>query len=77
MRETPTALEQSGTASDYAVLASNTTKIICDSVPSFVGPTTQDMAVVEFSASSGLSTGDPTFGRSNTTSAFLAWSAEL
>jgi hypothetical protein len=77
MRTTPTALEQTGTASDYRVLNSSGSLIACSSVPAFNSSTSSMMAFVLMTVSSGLTAGNGTFGLANTTSGFLAWSAEL
>jgi hypothetical protein len=74
MRAAPTALEQSGTASHYGIYGVLGTTT-CTSVPlynsgDFDGATTQFFA-------SGQTTGQGTIGRSNNTSAYLGWSAEL
>jgi hypothetical protein len=75
LRTNPTAIEQSGTASDYRVLTSggNTT---CNAVPVF-----QDAgyfsARTNFAVASGLTAGQGAMGGANTSSAYLAWSAEL
>ena len=75
LRTNPTAIEQSGTASDYRVLTSggNTT---CNAVPVF-----QDAgyfsARTNFAVASGLTAGQGAMGGANTASAYLAWSAEL
>ena len=71
----PTALEQSGTATDYAILIGGTA-IVCNSVPTF-STTDTCGAVVGFTVASGLTVGDACLGRSATSSAFLAWRTEL
>ena len=76
MRIAPTALEQSGTAGDYAVLTSGSTTTVCSSVPLFVS-TIQERADVLFTVASGLTAGTGAFVRTETTGAFLGWSAEL
>jgi hypothetical protein len=75
MRTAPTALEQTGTASNYSVL-NQTTNVACSSVPSF-GQATVDNASVTFTVSSGLTAGNGVVIRSNAASTYLAWSAEL
>jgi hypothetical protein len=77
MRTAPTALEQSGTASDYRVLNSSGSGVACSSVPVF-GATSNDSASTELTVSSGLTAGNATMGVANTSfNGFLAWSAEL
>tara|TARA_E500000318_G_scaffold7770_1_gene7183 strand:- start:99 stop:1193 length:1095 start_codon:yes stop_codon:yes gene_type:complete len=76
LRTTPTALEQSGTASHYRW--NGATGIACSSVPSFSSRTTSDMWQVNMGVASGL-----TVGRSGTVvsdssgNGYFAWSAEL
>jgi hypothetical protein len=75
MRVAPTALEQSGTASDYLLVYQNTAQA-CSAVPTFgTGATTN--GAVNFTVSSGLTAGDGLFAGSNSASSYLAWSAEL
>ena len=75
MRANPTAIETSGTASDYQVFYL-TTAAECDIVPSL------DYADIEgsdfyFRVASGLTAGHCTKATAKTGSAYLAWSAEL
>jgi hypothetical protein len=76
MRARPTALEQTGTASDY-VVAHRATSTACSSVPTYDSVTNQNLYTVVFTVSSGLTAGDGSQARTNSTSGFLAWSAEL
>ena len=77
MRTAPTALEQSGTASDYRVLNSSGSGVACSIAPIF-GATSNDSASTELTVSSGLTAGNATMGVANTSfNGFLAWSAEL
>jgi len=75
MRTNPTALEQTGTAGDYSV-GHGTTATTCSSVPSF-GAALDGTARVAFITSGGLTAGQGSALRVQTSSAFLAWSAEL
>jgi hypothetical protein len=76
MRTNPTALEQSGTASDYSVRHA-ATATTCSSVPTFGGATVQNGRAI-FTVASGLTVGQGSLLRSNNNAAaFLAWSAEL
>jgi hypothetical protein len=75
MRTAPTALEQTGTASDYQTRTAGTTTT-CNAVPSF-GTATTISALVGFNVSGGLTSGGAALGRSNATAAYLGWSAEL
>jgi hypothetical protein len=74
MRTNPTALEQTGTASDYGILVagSGTT---CTSVPTFDGSGVES-ADVQFNVS-GVTAGQGSFLRGLNSNAYLAWSAEL
>ena len=77
MRTAPSALEQTGTASDYRVLNSSGSGVACSSVPIF-GASSNDSASTELTVSSGLTAGNATMGVANTGfNAYLAWSAEL
>ena len=77
MRTNPTALEQSGVASNYSVraLAAGTN---CNAVPTFNSANSQ-RAIINFFVASGLTAGQGSQLRSGTANAdgFLAWSAEL
>lgn len=75
MRSAPTALEQTGTAADYAVQQApgGTT---CSAVPVFQTSTTQT-ANTRQTVSSGLTLGLGNFARLQTTSGYFAWNAEL
>jgi len=77
MRAAPSALEQSGTASDYRIYrggaATNTT---CSSVPLFSAATTNYINVT-FTVASGLSNGSAGSIATATTAGYLGWSAEL
>ena len=74
MRLAPTALEQTGTASDYEIRKTGST-ITCNLTPDYIRAS-QFQSTVSFNAS-GLTTGQAALIRAATTSAYLAWSAEL
>jgi hypothetical protein len=76
MRVAPSALEQSGTAGDYAVRFTNSGVAVCSSVTTFSDANTVN-ATVNFTVSSGLTGGQAVAGRAVNTNAWLAWSAEL
>jgi hypothetical protein len=78
LRIRPTALETSGTASDYAI-AYEITATDCSVVPTYSAPTNEFIALVIFTVASGLTAGQGSRGCSslNNANAFLAWSAEL
>ena len=76
MRIAPTALEQSGTASHYAVRRAASTNTTCSSVPTF-NTATANMGETVFTVASGLTAGQGIILRSLSASSYLAWSAEL
>jgi hypothetical protein len=76
MRTSPSALEQTGTAANYAVYFGPGTTTACSSVPAFVAASTWNGLSI-FTIASGLTTGQGAFMRSNNAAAYLAWSAEL
>jgi hypothetical protein len=76
MRVRPSALEQSGTATDYQTQSQGTVSTACSAVPTHVGAT-ENEAYVSFTVASGLTAGDGLALRTATTNAFLGWSAEL
>ena len=75
MRASPTALEQSGTATDYLLRIPNANPV-CSSVPTF-SVACPFSATYNFFVASGLTAGQAMFARANTTSSYLGWSAEL
>jgi len=76
MRIRPTALEQSGTASNYATRRSNSSTDATTSVPTYSNAT-KNGANIE-SVSVNLVAGNATVIQdNNTTAAYLGWSAEL
>jgi hypothetical protein len=78
MRTRPTALEQSGTASHYAVLNAFGSATTCSAVPNYDGATTNEFGWAGFTVASGLTAGNATVMLSNNTSAaYFGWSAEL
>jgi hypothetical protein len=79
MRTAPTALEQSGTAANYALRIQGASAVTCSAVPSFSSASVTE-ADYTFTVASGLTAGGGVFGRtgpSSGTSAYLGWSAEL
>ena len=77
MRVAPTALEQTGTASNYALLSNLGVVVACSVVPAF-DTSTIDSINISFTTASGLTTGQATQALSNNnTTAYLGWSAEL
>jgi len=76
LRVAPTALEQSGTASDYRVYTNAGTT--CSSVPAIASGSGSVFSVsTVFTVVSGLTAGDGSYNQSLTSAAYLAWSAEL
>jgi hypothetical protein len=75
MRTSPTALEQSGTATDYSV-RSGSTNTTCSAVPAF-NVAEPSQAFVNFTVASGLTTGQAAIYRNPNTAGYLGWSAEL
>ena len=77
MRSKPTALETSGTASDYAVARTSTWEV-CNVVPVLqVAHTHSTMVRTNQTQSHSLSTGIATILRANTTDFVLGFTAEL
>jgi len=75
LRAIPTALEQNGTAAHYRI-AHRATATNCSAVPALDRVNT-DRAITTFTVGSGLTAGDGIEIRSQNSTAFLAWSAEL
>jgi hypothetical protein len=73
MRTVPTALEQSGTATDYTV--ANSVVTTCSAVPIFQAANVT-AGLVNFTVASGL-IADQAIQARPTTAGFLGWSAEL
>jgi len=74
MRARATALEQSGTASDYSLLH-GTSITVCTSAPAF-NSCTENTAEVQATATGSITAGQGSLLTMETTG-FLAWSAEL
>ena len=75
MRTAPSAIEQSGTASDYKIRRSTTAT--CTSVPSFVHATKNQAATNFTKSSHGFADGSAVRCMGGASGAFLAWSAEI
>jgi hypothetical protein len=75
MRTNPTALETSGTTSDYIVKTGGAVTTV-SVVPTFTAATTEEI-VTTWTVASGLTVGQAAFGRSGASTAYLGWSAEL
>lgn len=76
MRAIPTAVETTGTATDYWVRHQNTTTV-CSSAPTFSGITTDRVGAVSSLVASGLTVGDGVYLEAATSSAYIGFSAEL
>ena len=77
MRTTPSALEQSGTASNYTVIrCGSASSVTCSAVPAFA-VATEDRAFSSFPVSSGLTNSGAGSIEAAAAAAYLAWSAEL
>ena len=77
MRTTPSALEQTGTATDYRVMSNSGGGVTCSSAPTFNSASTE-AASTTFTVASGVTAGNASFSFSNAgANAYLAWSAEL
>jgi hypothetical protein len=75
MRTRPTALEQSGTAGNYATVRANSATDALTAVPAF-NTSNLNSATVDL-ASANLVAGDATFLCDLSSNAYLGWSAEL
>lgn len=77
MRTKPT-FESTGTATDYYVWHPGNTSTVCSAAPTMVSSDLSDLGGrLKFTVASGLTQGRGGVFRSNSNSAFLAWSAEL
>ena len=76
MRVKPSALEQSGTASHYKI-AHGIVETTCSAVPTYDSTTSETIYGANFTVASGLTAGQGSGGRSNNSSAYLGFSAEL
>jgi hypothetical protein len=75
MRTRPTALEQSGTATDYTITNSSGTTV-CNAVPTFSSSTTYALRV-NFATAGIFTANSCALGRAANANAYLGWSAEL
>lgn len=76
MRTAPTALEQSGTASQYTMQTGGVNRV-CSSVLTYSASTTANCWNITTTVASGQTAGLAGFLYGNSTSAYLGWSAEL
>ena len=75
LRTVPTAIEETGTANDYATYVAGT-ETTCTAVPTYTSYGTANSQIAQFT-SSGLTNGHAGDGRATDADGFLAWSAEL
>ena len=75
MRSAPTAVEQSGTASDYKIRRSTTQT--CSSVPTFGNATVDQVSTAFTKSSHGWGDGSSVRAMGGASGAFLGWSCEL
>jgi hypothetical protein len=75
MRTRPTALEQSGTATDYTILNASGATVL-SAVPTYSSATTYAIRV-NFSTAGSFTASSCAIGRSANANAYLGWSAEL
>jgi hypothetical protein len=75
MRNAPTALEQSGTAADYNTLHAGSV-YVNTSVPTFITANTY-AATSQFANAGAMNSVGGAMARTNSTTGYLAWSAEL
>ena len=75
MRTNPSALEQSGTASDYLVTYQNLATA-CSSVPTFTNASSI-LGIVNYTVSAVLTAGNGVAAGPNSANSYLGWSAEL
>jgi hypothetical protein len=76
MRVAPSALDQTGTATDYGIAYAGT-GTACSSVPAFDGATTESVARISFTISSGMTQGQVCDLYNVNANGYLGWSAEL
>ena len=77
MRIAPTSLDQSGTATDYAVrCGSPTGTIVCSVVPT-ISTTSVNSALISLTVASGLTAGQSFGFRAQTSNSYIGLSAEL
>jgi len=77
MRIRPTALEQTGTASNYGIWKANTTVENLNAVPVYDGSTNKEIGVVACAVAANLTASTTTYLVAKTTTAYLGWSAEF
>ena len=76
MRTSPSALEQSGTASDYRVVVGSAGSIACSAVPTYTSSSIL-IGDISWTVASGGVQDTGVFFMSNSANSYLGWSAEL
>jgi hypothetical protein len=76
MRAAPTALEQTGTASNYVIRTAGDNAVACSSVPAFNNGSIWGSRTL-FTVASGLTGGHSVNAQTSGAGVYLAWSAEL
>jgi hypothetical protein len=76
MRAVPTALDTTGTASNYAIVSTTGLATNLSAVPS-LNDTTANGGVIGVTVSSGLTTGHAALFYATVAGAYVGWSAEL
>jgi len=76
MRAAPTALLQSGTATDYSVYMAAGVVVACNAVPVFLNSNKLG-ADIYLTVDAGLTAGEAVMGRFVNTAGFLGWDAEI
>ena len=76
MRTFPEALEQSGTASHYRIVAGSSGSIVCSAVPTFTTSSTKTLDI-SWTVASGATANQGVYFMSNSASSYIGVSAEL
>jgi hypothetical protein len=76
MRTFPSALEQSGTASDYRVILGSSGSTTCSAVPTYTSSSIL-IGDISWTVASGATANQGVFFASNSANSYLGWSAEL
>ncbi len=76
MRTVPSALDQSGTASDYKVILGATGAAACSAVPVYNSPSVV-LGDITWTVASSATANQAVYIASNSASSYLGWSAEL
>jgi len=77
MRADPTAIETTGTASNYGVRQGSGVDVACNSTPSISGDSTSNVFVVNLSVASGLTANSACLGRAVLSGVHLSFTSEL